>query len=234
LVGGVPGFLSEANGPTHQAIDDLAVMRAIPGMQIFCPSDETELVAALPALLASPSPTYIRYNAAKSGLRHMPFEIGWAEVLSDGRDLGVLSAGLLVPHVKEACDLLRGEGITSRVVNLRMVAPIDEDAIAEAATRCSVLVVVEDHLLVGGIYQQVCEVLVRRGILLPVVPFGLDGRWFRPGLLADVLEVEGFSVPRLAERLRRAHRGHAAPGSGDRANGSPGDARSVLNGRSTP
>jgi transketolase len=234
LVGGVPGFLSEANGPTHQAIDDLAVMRAIPGMQIFCPSDERELVAGLPAVLASASPTYIRYNAAKSELRHTPFEIGWAEVLSDGRDLGVLAAGLLVPYVKEACDVLRGEGITSRVVNLRMVAPIDEEAIAEAATRCSALVVVEDHLLVGGIYQQVCEVLVRRGILLPVVPFGLDGRWFRPALLPDVLEVEGFSVPRLAERLRRVHQAQVAPASAAGANGSSGEIRSVLNGRSTP
>jgi transketolase len=234
LVGGVPGFLSEANGPTHQAIDDLAVMRAIPGMQIFCPSDETELCAALPAILASPAPAYIRFNAAKSQLRHTPFEIGWAEVLCDGRDLGVLCAGLLVPQAKEACDLLRGEGIGARLLNLRTVAPIDEEAIVETATRCAVLVVIEDHLLVGGIYQQVCEILVRRGVRTQVVPFGLDGRWFRPALLPAVLEYEGFSAARLAERLRRVHREHLAPVSLDASGAPEGERRSVQNGRSRP
>jgi transketolase len=223
LVGGVPGFLSEANGPTHQAIDDLAVMRAIPGMQIFCPSDENELLAGLPAVLNSPGPAYIRFNASKSRLHHAPFEIGWAEVLCDGRDLGVLSAGLLVPYAKEACDLLRGEGIGARLLNLRTVAPIDEEAIVETANRCGALVVVEDHLLVGGIYQQVCEVLVRRGVSVPVVPFGLEGRWFRPALLPAVLEYEGFSAARLAERLARVHRQHLGP-----------EKLSILNGRSRP
>jgi transketolase len=231
LVGGVPGFLSEANGPTHQAIDDLAVMRAIPGMQIFCPSDASELLAGLPAVLTSPSPTYIRFNASPSRLHHAPFELGWAEVLCEGQDLGVLSAGLLVPYAKEACDLLRAEGIGSRLVNLRTVAPIDEEAIVETASRCRLVVVIEDHLLVGGIYQQVCEVLVRRGLSVPVVPFGLDGRWFRPALLANVLDYEGFSAAKLAERLRQAHRNHLAAGAGDRSAASRQP--SVLNGRST-
>ncbi len=234
LVGGVPGFLSEANGPTHQAIDDLAVMRAIPGMQIFCPSDETELCAALPAILASPGPAYIRFNATKSRLHHAPFEIGWAEVLCDGRDLGVLCAGLLVPHAKEACDLLREDGIAARLINLRTVAPIDEEAIVETAARCAVLVVIEDHLLVGGIYQQVCEVLVRRGVAAAVIPFGLDGRWFRPALLPAVLEHEGFSAARLAERLGRVHRERRAAPSLEGAAGAERGLHSVHNGRSRP
>jgi transketolase len=234
LIGGVPGFLSEANGPTHQAIDDLAVMRAIPGMQIFCPADESELLAGLPAVLTSPAPTYVRFNAAQSRLAHQPFELGQAEVLCDGHDLGVLTAGLLVPYVKEACDLLRDEGIGARLVNLRMIAPIDEEAIVETATRCHVLVVVEDHLLVGGVYQLVCEVLVRRGLSVPVLPFGLDGRWFRPALLADVLDHEGFSVAKLSERLRRAHRSRTALRSSEVVDVHFEPLASVSNGRSTP
>ena len=237
LVGGVPGFLSEANGPTHQAIDDLAVMRAIPGMQIFCPCDENELLAGLPAVLNSPGPAYIRFNASKSRLHHAPFELGWAEVLCDGRDVGVICAGLLVPYAKEACDLLRGEGIGARLLNLRTVAPIDEEAIVETANRCAALAVVEDHLLVGGIYQQVCEVLVRRGVSVPVVPFGLEGRWFRPALLPAVLEYEGFSAPRLARRLARVHRERLEPptlGAAPIAEATQVEKRSILNGRSRP
>lgn len=234
LVGGVPGLLSEANGPTHQAIDDLAVMRAIPGMQIFCPADEHELLAGLPAVITRSGPAYIRFNASKSRLHHAPFEIGWAEVLCDGGDLGVICAGLLVPYAKEACDRLRDEGIGARLVSLRTVAPIDEEAIVETAIRCGALVVVEDHLLVGGIYQQVCEVLVRRGVSVPVVPFGLEGRWFRPALLPDVLEYEGFSAARLAERLARVHRERVRPAARDVAPAIAPDGLSVINGRSRP
>jgi len=217
LVGGVPGFLSEANGPTHQAIDDIAVMRAIPGMEIFCPADEAELIAGLPAVVASPAPTYIRFNARRSTLAHRPFALGRAEVLAGGRaddadcDIAVLATGMLVPIAALACASLRDSGIAVRLVNMRMVAPLDEQAVLDAAASCRVMVTVEDHLLVGGLYAAVAEALVRHGVRAPVVPLGLDARWFRPGRLGDVLEHEGFSAPRLAERLCQALESHGAP-----------------------
>ena len=204
LVGGVPGFLSEANGPTHQAIDDVAVMRAIPGMHVFCPADEAELLAGLPAVLASPAPTYVRFNARRSELPVAPFALGRADVHGVGRDVSVLAAGFVVPAVADACRLLRGSGIDARLVNLRMLAPIDEGAVLAAARSCHVLVTVEDHLLVGGTYQTVCEILARNQVMVPIVPIGLDRRWFRPGRLADVLEHEGFTPPKLAARMRAA------------------------------
>jgi len=210
LVGGVPGFLSEANGPTHQAIDDIAVMRAIPGMEIVCPADDRELCAALPAVLASPAPTYIRYNARPSALAHEPFALGRAEVSGGGGDLAVLAAGMLVPFAAEACASLRASGVGARLLNLRTIAPLDETAILDAAAACRVLVTVEDHLLVGGLYAAVAEVLVRHRVSVPVVPLGLDARWFRPGRLADVLEHEGFSAQRLAARFKKALAEHGA------------------------
>lgn len=213
LVGAVPGFLSEANGPTHQAIDDVAVMRAIPGMNVFCPSDERELCQAMPEIVASPAPCYIRLNTRPSTLEHTPFALGRAEVLDEGRDVGVLVAGFLVPHVAEAGALLRRDGIAARVVNLRTLAPVDEGAILDSARTCRVLVTVEDHLLVGGLYQLVCEILVRHRVAVPVIPLGLAGRWFQPGLLADVLAHEGFTPALLAARVRRALAAQDAPGA---------------------
>lgn len=222
LVGGVPGFLSEANGPTHQAVDDVAVMRAIPGMQVFCPADDAELCAGLPALLASPAPAYIRFNARPSALRHAPFVLGRAEVIGQGNDdrgganvdpgapappaidVAVLAAGFLVPAAAEACAALRAEGIAARLTNLRTLVPLDEEAVLAAARGARVLVTVEDHLLVGGLYQTVSEVLVRHRVAAPVLPLGLDGRFFRPGRLADVLAHEGFTPLQLAARFRGA------------------------------
>jgi len=204
LVGAVPGFLSEANGPTHQAIDDVAVMRSIPGMQIVCPSDDRELCACLPEVLASPAPAYVRFNARPSALVHEAFRLGRAETLAEGTDIGVITTGFPVPNVAEACELLRAEGLDTTLVNLRSLSPVDEEAIASVACACPVLVTVEDHLLVGGLYQLVTEVLVRHRISVPVVSIGLGARWFRPGRLAEVLDHEGFTPARLAARFRDA------------------------------
>jgi transketolase len=219
LVGGVPGLLSEANGPTHQAIDDVAVMRAIPDMEIFCPADEDELVAGLAAALASPRPCYIRHNPRPSTLAHEPFVPGRAEVLAEGRDVAVLSAGFMVPYAAQACAILKAEGIGARLVNLRTIAPLDETAIVAAARETQLVVTVEDHLLVGGLYQAVTEVLVRRGAVAPVVPIGFAGRWFRPGRLSDVMTYEGLTPAALAARIRDARRaldaGRPARGPGE-------------------
>jgi transketolase len=178
-------------------------MRAIPGMHVFCPADDAELCAGLPAVLQSPAPTYIRFNAKPSSLWHAPFALGRAEVLSEGDDVAVLSAGFLVPAAAEACTLLRAEGVRARLLNLRTLVPVDEAAILEAARACGVLVTVEDHQLVGGLYQLVTEILVRHRVSVPVVPLGLE-RFFRPGRLPDVLEREGFTAARLAARIRDA------------------------------
>src|SRR5262249_52021615 len=91
LVGSVPGVLSEANGPTHQALEDVALMRGIPHMQVVCPADEDELVAALPLVLASPSPTYLRFCANPAAVRHTtPMSLGVAERLAEGDDVALL------------------------------------------------------------------------------------------------------------------------------------------------
>ena len=210
LIGAVPGFLSDGNGPTHQAIEDLTLMRGIPGMQVFWPADERELCEGLPAVLASPAPCYVRLNTRPSSMTGVttgtaaraPFALGRAEVLTDGDDMAVLGAGFLMPNIVEACGRLRtSDALGARAINLRTLAPIDEQAIVDAARACRVLVTVEDHLLVGGLYQLVCEILVRHRLSVPVVPVGLDGRWFKPGRLPEVLDHEGFTPARLADRF---------------------------------
>jgi transketolase len=208
LVGAVPGFLSEANGPTHQAIEDIAIMRALPNMQIVCPADEAELLAALPAIVASGEPCYLRYNALKPSVEHRtPYELGRAEVLSEGSDVTLLTYGFLLREAEAARVALEAAGVGVRLVNLRTLRPIDSRAILAAAAESRLLVTLEDHLLVGGLYSIVCELLVAHGARARVLPIALENRWFKPGMLADVLAFERFDGKSIAERVLAAVRG---------------------------
>ncbi|HET6897734.1 MAG TPA: transketolase, partial [Vicinamibacteria bacterium] len=103
LVGYLPGFASSANGPTHQAIEDVALMRAIPGMNVFCPADAEELVDALPSIVADREPWYVRYTAADPVVSHgTPFAPGRAEAFSVGGDVALLTYGPLLAQVAGA------------------------------------------------------------------------------------------------------------------------------------
>lgn len=204
LVGGVPGFLSEANGPTHQAIEDIALMRGIPGMGVFCPADEDELLQGLPAVLESPNPFYIRYNAMKPIVAHSQhFEIGVAERLTDGEDICILTYGFLLREAIEAGRILESEGISVRVVNMRTLSPVDEIAILRAVEETALVVTLEDHFLTGGLYSIVAEVLLRNHVRGNVMPIALNQHWFTPGLLSDVLRLHGFTGEAIAEATLR-------------------------------
>jgi transketolase len=208
LVGGVPGFLSDGNGPTHQAIEDVALMRGIPHMHVFCPADEQDMLLGLPQIIRSPHPTYIRYNGLKPFIDHDPdFEIGRAEVrrtsesASRPDDVAILVYGMLFAQAWEAKSILEGEGLSVRLVNVRMPKPIDEEAVLSAARETNLLATVEDHFLTGGLYSIIAETLLRHGETADVLPFALDERWFKPALLNDVLRFEGFTGEQIAARI---------------------------------
>lgn len=202
LVGGVPGFLSDGNGPTHQAIEDVSLMRGIPHMHVFCPADEQDMLLGLPHVLNSPNPTYIRFNALKPVIDHeSDFEIGKAEQLSDGTDVAILVYGMLFAQAWEAKSILESEGLSVRLINVRMPKPIDEEAVLRASRETNMLVTLEDHFLTGGLYSIVAETLLKHGETAEVMPFALDERWFRPALLNDVLRYEGFTGEQIAARI---------------------------------
>jgi transketolase len=202
LSGYIPGFLSDGNGPTHQSIEDVAIMRGIPRMEVYCPADEEDLVKMLPAIWASAAPAYVRINHRKGSYGHSPFVPGRSEVIAKGKDVTLLVYGFLFGNALEAKSLLEKEGLSVGLVNMRSLKPVDEEAIVEAARESALLVTIEDHLQTGGLYSIVAEVLMRRRQLNPeVLPLALNERWFRPGLLGDVLEAEGFTAEQIAARI---------------------------------
>jgi transketolase len=202
LVGGVPGFLSDGNGPTHQALEDIALMRGIPNMQVFCPADQAELVDMLPAIIRSPDPAYVRYNASHPALEHTsPFSIGQAEILSEGLDVAILTFGFLLEQAKRARDILEQRGVGVRLVNLRTLKPIDERAVVRAARDTRLLVTLEDHFRTGGLFSIVAETLLMQRLTAKTLPIALEERWFRPATLERVLEHEGFTGEKIAARV---------------------------------
>jgi transketolase len=205
LVGGVPGFLSDANGPTHQAIDDVSLMRGIPNMQVVCPADEAELAQALVQLVACDCPTYVRHIAMTPGFTHThPFELGKAEVLMDGDDIGILTYGLLTRHAHAAAEKLVAAGKSVRLVHLATLKPLDEAAVLKTLEGCRVTFTIEDHFLTGGLFSIVAELMAKKGRSAKVVPFALEERWFVPTLLPHVLEREGFTADKLVQRITAA------------------------------
>jgi transketolase len=177
-------------------------MRGIPGMQVVCPADVEELVAALPAAVESGRPTYVRYNARPAAVHHVaPFALGRAEVLSEGDGVALLTSGFLLAEADRARVLLEARGVGVRLVNLRSLDPVDEAAIREAAARTELLVTIEDHFRTGGLATIVAEVLLRARTAPRVLSLALDDRWFEPLLLRDVLVREGFTGRRIAERV---------------------------------
>lgn len=204
LVGSVPGFLSEANGPTHQAVEDVSLMRGIPQMQLFCPADEQDLVIGLPEVLASRNPVYIRHSSLASSVDHDPnFVIGKAEKFGRGTEVVILVYGTLFTQAHEAMVRLQAMGVSTSLLNLRMIKPIDREAILEAAGAARLLVTVEDHFLTGGLFSLVSQLLVRHQLMVPVLPLALHNRWFQPAMLDDILNYESFTGQQITRRIIR-------------------------------
>jgi transketolase len=202
LVGGVPGFLSEANGPTHQAVEDISLMRGIPNINIFCPADEEDMIICLKKVLESPSPFYIRYTNQAPLVKHSDdFEIGKAEVVSDTGEITILVYGILFNQAYIAKSILENEGKTVRLVNIRTPKPVDEKAILESVNISNLIVTLEDHFLTGGLYSIVAETLLNNKITATVLPIALENKWFKPALFNDVLEYEGFTGEKIAKRI---------------------------------
>ncbi|MCC3153180.1 transketolase C-terminal domain-containing protein [Hymenobacter sp. BT770] len=204
LSGFVPGFLSDGNGPTHQAIEDVSLMRGIPGMTVFAPADEADMLAMLPAIWASPAPAYVRINTRPATYEHAPFEMGKAEIVAEGTDITILTYGMLFEQTLVARELLQAQGKSVGLINLRSLKPVDEAALLEVARRGSLIVTVEDHFITGGLYSILAEVLLRNQLTARVLPLALEERWYRPGRLSAVLEHEGFTGQHIAQRIATA------------------------------
>ena len=175
-VGG--GFVYGSLGMSHHATEDMAVMRALPGVMVFAPGDPAEVEAILPVMLRIPGTCYLRLGrGGEPTLHKAPIE-NWtlphALTLREGRDVAILSAGGILTQTVEAAELLAAKGISAEIVSFPCVKPIDDEKIKDLAARFRHIVTVEEHTIVGGFGSAVCEVAAELGTSCRIHRIGME------------------------------------------------------------
>ena len=205
IFAGLPG-LTTGYGGTHQAIEDLALMSAVPGLAVMDPCDATELTAAVRLAAAHDGPIYVRlqrgnvpvvFDAASHALT-----LGRAIKLREGKDVGIVSTGLMTERALDAATALSGEGIAVGVLHVPFLKPFDESAVVAFATSTKRLVTAENHIARGGLATRVVESLYAAGIARPLIRIGLPDRFIECGSTAYLQDKYGLATARVTERIR--------------------------------
>ena len=208
VVGSHGGLSVGEDGATHQACEDLAVMRAIPGMVVCCPCDGTEMKAAVKALMDYDGPAYLRLgrSAVEDLTGDLPgyaFQLGKGVTLRDGGDVTIIAVGLMVQEAMKAAETLAAEGIQARVIDMHTVKPLDEELVLEAAQETGCIVTTEEHNIVGGLGSAVAEYL--SGVCpVPVVRHGVEDVFGRSGKAAEVLAAYGLTADGIVAKVKAA------------------------------
>lgn len=208
-VGG--GFTYGAMGATHHAIEDMAVMRSLPGLTVVAPGDPVEARAATRAIIAYHGPCYLRLGKAGEPIVHqasIEFELGKAIRMREGKDVTLISTGGILLNVVRAAELLQKEGLKTRVLSMHTVKPVDAEAVLTAARETEAIFTVEEHSVLGGLGSAVAEILAEsEGIKVPFKRIGLPSA-FSPhiGTQEYMQQQHGLTGEAIAKTVTRALR----------------------------
>ncbi len=210
------GITVGEDGATHQCLEDLALMRSIPGMTVINPSDAVEAAAALEAAITTDGPFYIRFGRYAVQVIHdsdYTFELGKGETLFDGRDLTIIATGMMVLPAIEAGAVLAMRGISTRVINMHTIKPLDTKLVLTAARETGAIVTCEEHNVIGGLGSAVAE-CVSQFCPVPVVRVGVNDTFGRSGKVPPLLDMYGLNSDTIVARCEDALRIKQAMGRG--------------------
>ena len=192
------------DGGSHQCIEDLALMRAIPGMTVIVPADAKEARKAVFALAEYNGPSYLRLARLATPVfeEDYPFEIGKANVLREGTDAAIFACGLMVNESLEAAKLLEAEGIHAAVINVHTIKPIDAQCVTEWAEKCGKVITVEEHSTIGGLGDAVADVLMGK-VACKFHKIGVQDQFGQSGKAADVLREYGLTADQIAQEIKK-------------------------------
>ena len=191
------------DGGSHQAIEDIALMRVIPGMTVIVPADAKEARKATFALADFHGPAYMRLARLATPVfeEDSPFEIGKANVLREGKDAAVFACGMMVNEALEAAKLLAAEGIEISVINVHTIKPIDAECVTKYAEKCGNVVTVEEHSVIGGLGDAVADVLMGK-VCCKFRKIGVNDQFGQSGKAADVLREYGLTAGQIAVKIK--------------------------------
>ena len=194
------------DGGSHQCIEDLALMRAIPGMTVICPADANEARAAVMAIADYNGPVYMRLARLATpvfeGDMVKPFTLGKANVLREGKDIALFATGLMVNEALEAAKLLAADGIDAAVINVHTIKPIDAECVTKYAEKCGKVVTIEEHSVIGGLGDAIADVLMGK-VNCKFKKIGVNDQFGQSGKAADVLREYGLTADQIAEVVKK-------------------------------
>ena len=204
IVGFLPG-VATLLGVSHQAIEDVAIMRAVPNLAIFEPSGPEYHAAMVKLALDWDGPAYLRMKRPETtplDFTPQTLEVGKGVIRREGNDMTIISAGLCVTESLQAADVLAAEGIDARVVDMASLKPIDAEVILDSAARTGAIVTAENHSIIGGLGSAVAEVLMDEGIGLPFKRVGIQDRFCEGGTTPYLMKTFGLDAPAIADAAR--------------------------------
>ena len=201
------GITVGEDGATHQCLEDLALMRSIPGMVVINPADSVEARAAVEFAINYKGPVYLRFCRLASedifDAETFKFELGKAQEIKEGNDVTIISTGLMATASLEAAEMLKAEGINARVINMASIKPIDEEIIVKAAKETGAIVTVEDHSVIGGLGTAVADVIAEKAPTT-LRKIGVKDMFGRSGKPAELLKVYGMTAEDIKNAAKDA------------------------------
>jgi transketolase len=212
LMGAYAGLSDSFDGPTHNSINDIAILRSLPNMTIVVPSDPVGVAKLLPQVAAWDGPVFFRLNRNEVPVlfddAYEPV-IGKAMVLRPGGDVAIVCTGLMVSRSLAAAELLMNEGIAARVLEMHTIKPLDRDAVLDAARETRALVTAEEHSVIGGLGGAIAETVAATDPV-PVMRVGVDDRFAECGPYDTILDAYGCSVRNVVDAARAAVKAKSA------------------------
>ena len=205
VVGTDPGISAELNGGTHMSMEDIGVLRSIPGMVIFEPVDEVQLRAAMPVLADYKGCVYMRLFRKETPTvfpADYQFDLFKADLLKEGSDLTIFVSGMMTKDVLDAAQALKAEGVSAEVINVHTIKPIDKESVIASARKTGAVLTVENHNVIGGLHSAVLEALAEEKI--PAVGIGVPDRFGEVGKMPYLRELMGLTVENIVAQAKKA------------------------------
>ncbi len=200
------GITVGEDGASHQALEDMAIMRTLPNMTVLCPADAYEAFAATKALAAFDGPAYMRMGRADFPIvteEGEPFVIGKAKLMREGNDVTLIGCGQMTALCLQAAEMLEAEGVSAEVLNISTIKPLDSEAIVASVSKTGCCVTAEEHSIVGGLGSAVCEVLAESRPA-PVERVGTMDTFGESGKPDELMARYGLTAEHIADSARKS------------------------------